>query len=340
MRIKDIGEFGLIERISSLLPPYKKDVAMGVGDDAAVLELNNESYLLATCDIQVEGIHFQSHFITPYQLGRRAAAINISDIAAKGGFPTHFLVSLAIPPECEVSWVDELYRGIGEEASRYGADVVGGNLSRIDGPAMVDLFLLGKVKKGDLLLRSGAKPGDIVLVTGNLGDAAAGLQLLLNKDISSKLHPEDRAYLVGRYLTPVPRLEIGQLIGQFREASAMIDLSDGLASDVAHICRMSGVGVKIWTDQLPISPEARKVAKLLGLEEWALALRGGEDYELCFIAPREQSRVLLERIKEKAEVPVTEVGEILSEKEGKRLVLEDGRVVSLEARGWDHFQCR
>ncbi|HID87948.1 MAG TPA: thiamine-phosphate kinase [Anaerolineae bacterium] len=346
MRISDIGEFGLIDRISRALPSLGPDVVVGVGDDVAVLHPprsprrrgEGERLLLATCDIQLEGAHFLQDRITPTQLGRKALAINLSDIAAMGGTPTYALISLGLPPETEVAYVDELYAGLRAEAEAAGVAIVGGNMSRSPLGLVVDIFLLGEVASEHLMLRSGARPGDAVLVTGTLGDAAAGLALLLD----DTLRPDEAhaARVKAAFLTPTPRLAEGQAIARIGLATAMIDLSDGLASDAGHICERSGVGVRIWAERLPVSSAAQAVAALAGRDplEWALA--GGEDYELCFTAPPEAVEPLTAAVVEATGTPVTTVGEIVPASEGRVLVQADGRTMPLEAAGWDHFRER
>ncbi len=336
MKVSSLGEFPLIRRVAQRLPPYRPDVYVGVGDDVAVLEQDERFYLLATCDIQVEGVHFLRGSMTPFQLGRKVAAINLSDIAAKGGEPLHFLISLVLPPDTEVDWVDALYDGLGEEASRYGADIVGGNMSKTAGPLAVDLFLLGRVPREHLLLRSGARPGDEVWVTGFLGNSAAGLSLLLQPDLP--VEGAVRRLLLDAHLTPTPRVREGQIIARSRQATAMIDLSDGLSSDMGHICEKSRVGVRLWAERLPISPEARQVAARTGNQAWQWALSGGEDYELCFTAPPGAGAALAATVQEATGVPVTCVGEVLPEEAGRWLRLEDGREVPLKGAGWDHFR--
>ncbi|MFQ6058852.1 MAG: thiamine-phosphate kinase [Anaerolineae bacterium] len=349
MRISDIGEFGLIDRISRALPPLGPDVVVGVGDDVAVLcpprsprrrgeAGGGERLLLATCDIQLEGAHFLRDRITPYQLGRRALAINLSDIAAMGGTPTYALISLGLPSETEVAYVDALYAGLRAEAERAGMAIVGGNMSRSPQGLVVDIFLLGEVAPGHLMLRSGARPGDAVLVTGTLGDAAAGLALLLD----DALQPDEAhtARVEAAFLTPTPRLAEGQAIARTGLATAMIDLSDGLASDVGHICQRSQVGVRIWAQRLPISPATRVVAALARRDPLDWALAGGEDYELLFTAPPEAVEPLTAAVVEATGTPVTTVGEIVPPSEGRVLVQADGRTTALEAVGWDHFRER
>ncbi len=333
MDVSELGEFGLIARIARRLPPYGEDVRAAVGDDVAVLALDGESYLLATCDVQVERVHFRRESITPYQLGRRAAAINLSDIAAKGGTPEHFLVSLALPGALEVGWVEELYEGLGDEAAGHGADVVGGNLSRTDGPVVVDVFLLGKVKADEVVLRSGARAGDALLVTGSLG-GVAGLALLEQGEAGFS---EEWEEVLERYLTPIPRVREGRVIASSGRATSMIDVSDGLSSDVAHICDQSGVGVRLFADHLPLSAGVRSVAAVTGRTGWSLALEGGEEYELCWTVPPGTEEEIAARVEEETGTPVTCVGEILPGEEGRWVVLPDGSEIPLLARGWDHF---
>jgi thiamine-monophosphate kinase len=322
---------------------------VGIGDDVAVLHPprsprlrgeagGGERLLLATCDIQLEGAHFLRDRITPYQLGRKALAINLSDIASMGGTPTYALISLGLPPETEVTSVDELYAGLRAEAERASVAIVGGNMSRSPLGLVVDIFLLGEVAPEHLMLRSGARFGDAVLVTGTLGDAAAGLALLLDETLQP-----DEAYAArvkAAFLTPTPRLAEGQAIARTGLATAMIDLSDGLASDVGHICERSDVGVRIWAERLPISPAARAVAALAGRDPLERALAGGEDYELCFTALPEAVETLRSAVAEARGTPITIVGEIIPADEGRVLAQDDGRTLPLEAVGWDHFRRR
>jgi thiamine-monophosphate kinase len=314
VNVSELGEFALIRRIAARLPHYREDVRAAVGDDVAVLALDPGTYGLATCDIQVEGVHFSRELITPFQLGRRAAAINLSDVAAKGGTPEHFLVSLALPTDLEVSWVEGLYGGLVEEASRHGADIVGGNLSRTDGPIVVDVFLMGKVRVEEVVFRSGARPGDMVLVTGWLGEAAAGLALLRGGrgDLA-----EEWKHLLEAYLTPTPR--------------------DGLSSDVGHICDQSWVGVRLFADRLPISGAVKDVARVASREDWALALEGGEDYELCLTVPAGAEEEVAAQVQEQTGTQLTCVGELLKQEAGRWVVLPDGSEVPLRPGGWNHF---
>lgn len=333
MRIGDVGEFPLIEHLARIAGRLRPDVVVGIGDDAAALDLGGEDLVLLTVDSQVEGTHFIRNRIPPRLLGRRLLAVNASDVAAMGGWPTHALVSLVLPTELAREWVEELYRGLGEEADRLGVAVVGGNVARTKGGVVLDVALMGRVARGNLLTRAGAKAGDVVLVTGALGEAAAGLYLSEHPDVAD---PEREA-LLARHLTPSPRVREGQLIAASGFATAMIDLSDGLGSDIGHICDQSRVGITLYADRLPISAAVGRMSKRIGQTPWDLALGGGEDYELCFTAPPPAAPALGERVTATTGTPVSVVGEILPMTEGRWLVLPNGRAVPLERRGFTHF---
>lgn len=338
MNVSDIGEFSLIDRIEEIITTGqadRSDIVVGIGDDVAVLDGYGDELLLATVDAQVEDVHFLRDIITPQQLGRRALAINLSDIAAMGGWPTHGLVSLALPAEMEVGWVEALYRGLREEGERYGLAVVGGNMARSLQHIFIDVCVLGRVPRNQLLLRSGARPGDRVLVTGQLGSSAAGLKLALDPDLA--VADADRQLLLDRYLTPVPRLLEAAVIAPSERATAMIDVSDGLSSDIGHICDRSQVGVRLWAEYLPIASPARQVAELADKPAWQLALEESDDYELCFTAPPEAAEELAFAVEEETGTRVSALGEVLPMEEGRWLVLADGKEISLEARGWQHF---
>lgn len=334
MRVSELGEFPLIDRVAEIVAVDRPDVLVGIGDDVAVLDGGGDEWLLAKVDIQVEGVHFVPGSISPRDLGRKALAINLSDIAATGGRPDYALVSLALPAETEVDWVEELYRGLRQEGDRYGVSIVGGNMARSPQAIVVDVFVLGRVPREHLLLRAGARGGDRVLVTGTLGDSAAGLALLQQPSI--QLDGVHREQLLARHFTPTPRLPEAAVIAGRRQATAMIDLSDGLSSDVGHICERSGVGVRLWAARLPISPATRQVAGAAGQPAWQLALEGGEDYELCFTAPPGAAEELAKAVEVETGTLVTIVGEILPDQR-RRLVREDGTEASLRAHGWEHF---
>lgn len=342
MRINQLGEFGLIDRIQRALPAPGDDVLVGIGDDVAVLRGDAERVWLATCDAQMEGAHFLRDAIAPRDLGRKALAINLSDIAAMGGTPRFALVSLGLPNDLTVEFVDGLYAGLRAEAETYGVEIVGGNILRSRLGVFIDVFLLGDAPRENVLLRSGARVGDRILVTGTLGDAAAGVALLI--DAARTSSERYAAIACARRDTPTPRVREGQLIGAMHQATAMLDVSDGLASDLGHICERSGVGARVFVEKLPVADENRALARAArggdtrdDLRDWHFALYGGEDYELLFTVPESQAAALAEKITCETGTRVSIIGEILPAREGRQLILPDARVVPLEARGWDHF---
>ena len=336
MRIDEFGEFGLIDRIQRALPAPGDRVIVGIGDDVAVLRADADRVWLATCDVQLEGAHFLRDAIAPRDLGRKALAINLSDIAATGGAPRFALVSLGLPSDLDVDFVDQLYAGLRAEAESFGVDIVGGNISRARLGVFIDIFLLGDAPRENVLLRSGARAGDQILVTGTLGDAGAGVALML--DAALRTTDEYAAIARARRDTPTPRVREGQLIGAAHTATAMLDISDGLASDLGHICERSNVGARVFAEKLPVADENRALAREAREDEFALALHGGEDYELLFTAPAASADALAEQITRETGTHVSIIGEILPASEGRQLVLPDARVVPLEARGWDHFR--
>jgi thiamine-monophosphate kinase len=336
MTIDELGEFGLIERIRRALPDPGGDVLVGIGDDVAVLAAEGGKVWLATCDVQVEGVHFLREAIAPRDLGRKALAINLSDVASAGGRPRFALVSLGLPRGLPAEFVDDLYAGLREEAGRFGVDIVGGNITGTRAGVFVDIFMLGEADRGEVKLRSGAKVGDSILVTGTLGDAAAGVALLLDPTLSAEENYAARAR--ARRDEPSPRVREGELLGASRQVGAMTDISDGLAGDLAHICEKSGVGARVFSSALPVSPENRALSLVAQGDEWHFALHGGEDYELLFTAPRDKAFGLADMLRRETGTNVAVIGEIQEQSRGIELELPDGRIVPLEPRGWDHLK--
>ena len=245
-------------------------------------------------------------------------------------------MSLGLPRGLEADFVDELYAGLREEGGEYGVDIVGGNISRSGLGIFIDVFLLGEAIRENLVLRAGAAPGDRIMVTGTVGDAAAGVALLLDHGLTA-----GAAYTAtarARRDCPTPRVREGALIGSLRLASAMIDVSDGIAGDLRHICEKSGVSVRVRAEKLPVSPENRALSRAARGDEWHFALHGGEDYELLFTAAPGRAEQLAQRITAETGTPVSVIGEIVTGGEPPELVLPDGSVVPLEESGWDHFK--
>lgn len=336
MRIDQLGEFGLIDRIQGALPGAGPGVLVGIGDDVAVLEATANMVWLATCDVQMEGAHFLRDKISPQNLGHKALAVNLSDIAATGGKPRFALISLGLPKDLPVEFIDGLYEGLRSEADLFGVSLVGGNITSSRLAMFIDIFLLGEAPRENILLRSGAHIRDKILVTGTLGDAAAGVALLLNDTLATTESYTNIA--LTRRDTPTPRVREGQWIGAGHLATAMIDISDGLAGDLGHICERSQVGARLFADQLPVAGANRVLAAAVHGSEWHFALHGGEDYELLFTAPSGQAEALASQLVHETGTPVSIIGDIVPKVLGQTLALPDGRVIGLKPQGWDHFK--
>ncbi|MFC1926489.1 thiamine-phosphate kinase [Chloroflexota bacterium] len=327
MKVSELGEFALIDLISDIVGKAKSpDVVLGVGDDAAVWRCER-SLQIGTTDSLVQDVHFDLDVATWRDLGWKALAVNISDIAAMGGIPQYALVSLSLPLETEVECVTELCHGMVDIANEFSVDIVGGNITRSP-VTVITLSVIGKAQAGSLLTRSAALAGDVVAVTGYLGQSAAGLRMLKSR---LKFDDETTAYLKDAHLRPYPRVAQGQVLVEHGVKSA-IDLSDGLLSDLAHIGEASGVAAKIWLDRLPV----HHLVKSAFVDECpGMALSGGEDYELLFTA-RDS---IIEGISRSLASPVTVIGEVVSGRPGAITLLDkDRRVVEWDGRGWDHFK--
>ena len=334
MLVREIGEFGLIDRISAMLQEKASGVIKGIGDDVAVLDTSGPEYLLATCDIQVEGVHFTRDAVSAYQLGRRAAAINISDIAAVGGDPRWALVSLAIPGDIEVEYIEELYRGMREEMALAGASIAGGNLSRMESIVVVDFTLLGLVAPQRLVLRSTAGVGDAILLTGFPGESRAGLELIRRPDLALSGSAGKR--LIENHLCPRPRLAEGRLLARSGLVTSMIDVSDGVMGDLLHICKSSGKGAEIDGAGVRISPDFSEAALAAGADPLEWALSGGEDYELIFTAAPEAVETLKKMLIDQTGTSCERIGSITAGTDIS-LRLSDGTRTVPAAKGWDHF---
>ncbi len=341
MELKDIGEFGLIKKLTKNITLDKERVIVGVGDDVAVVKTEAEKYLLLTCDILIEGTHFTKETITPYQLGKKVVAINVSDIAAKGGIPKQALISIGLPKGTKVVYVEQIYRGIKEQSKKFNIDIVGGNTALSKDKIFIDLFLVGEIKPDLLLLRSGAKPGDKILVTGNLGNSSAGLKIIENHDLKPediKFEKKYKIKLKQAHLSPNPRLLEGRIIAKNNLANSMMDISDGLSSDLAKICEASNVGAIIWEEKIPVSKETLAFAKSIGKSPFNFALHGGEDYELLFTTPKESVEIIIKKIQRETKTKVTEIGEIKDRKFGIKIVKTNGGMTPLNTYGWNHFK--
>jgi thiamine-monophosphate kinase len=315
IRVDETNEFQLIAALHGILPREPRWVKVGRGqDDAAVLDLGGRDWLVWTCDALVEGVHFRRHWLSARQLGRRAASVNLSDVASMGAQPVAALASLHLPATYPESAYRQLMRGLGECLAQHDASLVGGNLSR--GPRLsIDVSLIGKASGKLVAQRRGAQVGDRVLVTGAPGEAAAGLHALRRRTL-----PNPRPVrLLKRWISPTARVAAGQLLCR-GGVTAMIDLSDGLQADLGHLCTASDVGVEIDVSSLPASPALRRYAarQRFDVRKWILA--GGEDYELLCTAPPRTARALQKRLERQLDVPLTDIGHIVPSRSGRWLV--------------------
>ncbi len=296
-------ERDLISKIEALVGSAARDpsVLLGIGDDCAVIAPSPGRHLVATTDILVESVHFDLEYFDPWHLGRKTAAVNLSDVGAMGGRPRWALLNLAIRPGLTEGFWKAFFIGLMSRLSQYGATLVGGDTVSSQDRLSVSLTLIGEIEPDKWLGRSRAEPGDLIYCSGSLGDASGGLEYL--KDCKKKrLHRRSRIYrqvsrgglrrLIARHLDPEPRVELGQALAAKGLVRSAIDLSDGIATDLAHICHMSGIGAEIWAYKVPISRALKAISKILGISPLYLALTGGEDLELLWtVSERDELEV-------------------------------------------------
>ncbi len=333
MDIKEIGESGLIKRISDNYRSSHPSIIAGIGDDAAALKISGQNILLTTCDLLIEDIHFNLNLTDSYHLGRKSLAVNLSDIAAMGGTPRFFLVSLALPPHISVAFIDDLYRGMIDLANEFHTQLVGGDTNGSPDKLVIDITLLGEANPDYLLTRSGARVGDSIYITGTLGDSALGFFILENDNKIST--PHTTSTLTSKHLSPYPRIKEAQIISEKRLASAMIDISDGLLSDLNKILSMSTAGATIYISQLPLSDNFKQFQGQLKNNKIDYALTGGEDYELLFTSPQNKEAELMQ-LSSNSGTPITKIGEINA---SKRLAVldHDKKPYQIDEQGYDHF---
>jgi thiamine-monophosphate kinase len=346
VKLSELGEDGFLNELALRFPPDTERIPVGIGDDAAVVApLDGERLLLAT-DSLVETVHFTRQSLPPRFAGRKAVAVNASDIAAMGGVAQAVLLSLSVPEETEVESLWQLVEGAAERARELGMELVGGNLARSPGPVVIDVTILGSTIHGRALLRKGARVGDAIYVSGKLGAAATGFELIRR---GAALSPSGLVVpdalgtgplrlaegCIRSHIDPQPRLELGRLLNERRVATSCMDISDGLGADLPRLCRASGVGARIEESALPLDPGLLAWEHAWGNKPLARALGGGEDYELLFTVRNEKK---LESLRKKVTLPLTRIG-VLGEPDGPlEIRRRDGRLETLERGGWDHFR--
>ncbi len=341
--LKDIGEFGLIRKISQRSKKRDSSVLVGIGDDAAVINVGvglaptqkgqpQGLPLLITTDSLVEDIHFRRSY-PPETIGWKALAVNISDIAAMGGVPEYYLLSLSIPERVSVEYVDRFYSGMAGAAGKYGLSLIGGDTTASPDRIYITITVIGKAGE-NVLLRKGARPGDAIFVTGTVGDSALGLKIL--EEHTPPLPPLTKGgmggWLINRHLRPIPRVKEGAFLAKSGMVTSMIDISDGLLADMGHICEESRVGARIYAGKLPLSPGFRALSEEYGGME--IALGGGEDYELLFTVRSEDIENFMSRSEG---IRYTRIGEIIKGKEVHVIGTGGERYVPTSG-GYEHFK--
>jgi thiamine-monophosphate kinase len=332
MQMSDLGEFGFIARFS---PPFLRRLAagnLGIGDDCAVIPWSEDKSLLVTTDLLVEKVHFLKEKITPRNLGYKSLAVNLSDLASMGGRAGCAFLSLAIPPEMEVEWLDEFFAGWQELAEASQVSLMGGDTTRSPGPFVVNVALLGFAATARIKTRAGARKGDLACVTDFLGDSAGGLKIILEN------LEEDQAFqkLVEAHYRPRPALEEGQWLAGFEGVHALMDVSDGIDSDLRRIMERSGVGVEVYLDKLPVSAALSRLASHCGFDAAEMAALGGEDYCLLLALAPEAWAEVSHGFQACFNRPLWPIGMFTDEREGLRY-RKNGRPVELSRKGFHHF---
>ena len=332
--ISTIGEFGLIERLTSDIKPVNKETITAVGDDAAILQFNSDEEVLISTDLLMEGIHFDLTYFPLKHLGYKAAMVNFSDIYAMNGTPKQITVSLALSKKFCIEDVENFYAGVKLACAQHGVDIVGGDTSASLTGLAISITVTGTAPKGAAVKRSTAKETDLICVSGNLGAAYMGLQLLEREKIATAgkdIQPDfaGKEYILERQLKPEARRDIiERLYEENIHPTAMIDISDGLSSELMHICKQSGVGCRIYEERIPIDYQTAIMAEELNMNVMTCALNGGEDYELLFTVP------IADHEKVAAMKDIRVIGHIVSKSMGNAMITRDGVEMQLRAQGW------
>lgn len=335
--LEDIGEFGLIDHLTRHFTIKHPTTIKGVGDDAAVLRFKGEDAIVTT-DLLVEGIHFDLGYMPLKHLGYKAVMVNLSDVYAMNAEATQITVSIAVSNRFPLEALEELYSGIALACELYQVDLVGGDTTSSNTGMLISITAIGTAKKEEVVYRSGAKPNDLVVVTGDLGGAYLGLQVLKREQEVFAVNPENQpdlspyAYLVERQLKPEARRDIIQLFKKFGvQPTSMIDISDGLSSEVLHLCKASNVGCFVYEDKIPLDPSVISTCEEFKLDSSLVALNGGEDYELLFTIDQKKFPKI------KGNPNFTVLGHVTEKEEGAYLISRNNSKIPLTAQGWNAF---
>lgn len=336
--LSELGEFGLIEHLTRYIELNNPSTKIGVGDDAAVLDFEQQQTLVTT-DILVEGVHFDLAYMPLKHLGYKAVMVNLSDVYAMNGEATQITVSIAASNRFPVEALEELYSGILLACKNYKIDLVGGDTTSSTAGLVISITALGKAEPEKIVKRSGAKPNDLLVVTGDLGAAYMGLQVLEREKQVFKVNPKSQpdlqpyTYLVERQLKPEARKDIPALFKSLEfQPTSMIDISDGLSSEVIHLCKSSKAGVNIFEEKIPLDPAVISVCEEFDIDSTMVALSGGEDYELLFTASQEDYNKI------KGNPNFTIIGHMTQESEGMHLITRANTKIPIKARGWNSFE--
>ncbi len=337
--IDQLGEFGLIDHLTSNFKLSQKTSLKGIGDDAAVLASSSDEVTVVSTDMLVEGIHFNLMYMPLKHLGYKSVAVNVSDICAMNAEPQQITVSLAFSSRFPLEAIEELYEGIAAACQRYNVDLIGGDTTSSVSGLTISITAIGKAKKEEITYRSGAKEHDLLVVSGDLGAAFMGLQVLEREKEVFKANPniqpdlEGHDYIIERQLKPEARVDIVKFLKELDVLpTSMIDISDGLASEIFHICKASKVGCHIYDEKIPIDAKTSMTAIDFNIDPVTSALNGGEDYELLFTIKQEDYDKI------KGNPHMTVIGHITDEKDGKYFIDKNGSAIELRAQGWDHFK--
>ena len=336
LKLRDVGEFGFIARLARTFNQHLPEEITGIGDDCAVLPWTGDWKLLVTTDLLLDGVHFLKEKMAPADIGYKALAVNLSDVAAMGGKPLWAFLSIALPAETELAWADRFFSGWKSLSEKTQVKLLGGDTTRTTASMVINVVVLGKAKGEYIKYRSGARPGDLVAVTGELGSSEGGLRLLLNKELKD-LRGRAEKILLRRHFRPRPQLQAGFFLAHQPEVGAMMDVSDGLDSDLRRIMEQSGTGAEVYLEKLPVSPALKRCSRQYGWHLEEVAAAGGEDYCLLITIRPEGYPDLNRRYRQKFGRSLYPVGRI-TRKKGKLVYLQAGQPLVLQKAGFDHFK--
>ena len=333
--LADLGEFGLIDRLTEGFEIHNPSTLKGVGDDAAVMDFKNKKTVVST-DLLIEGVHFDLSYVPLKHLGYKAVSVNVSDIYAMNATATQITVSIAVSNRFPLEALEELYAGIRLACDRYKVDLVGGDTTSSTRGLIISVTAIGEANEEDLVYRNGAQPNDLIVLTGDIGGAYMGLQILEREKAVFQVNPNSQpdiemySYILERQLKPEARKDIPPLLKQLGvKPTAMMDVSDGLSSEILHICKQSGVGCRLYEDKIPLDPQVISTCEEFNLDSTTIALSGGEDYELLFtIAQADYDKI-------KGNPNFSVIGYITDKEEGVNLVTRAGQFIPIIARGWN-----